>query len=139
MEFSVLNHLVESVKPQSKGSSLTRSGANHVHTEGVVLVTFEEKTSRQQAKRDQGFDTAGYSAHIGVGKSHQGQRLDDSSVLKITEIQIHTQKRLKDIDEDTVSLDRKSGLTIESAPEGPPERDYTSASLSEIQFARSRP
>ena len=140
MEFSVLNRLVDLVKPRSNAGTHVHSGAGHNHTKSVALVTFDEEGSQQQTTKGQHFDATGYSAHIGIGKSHQGQRLHETSVLKTTEIEIHTQERRADFEDDTVSLDRKSGLTIESLPEGRPERDCTSsASSSEIQFARTRP
>jgi len=138
LEFSILNRLVDLVKPQSDGGTHSRSGADNARRKGVALVTFEDERRRRQSKPDQEFDSKrGYSVHIGVGKSQHSERFDDCTVLKTTEIEVHQHERRDDLDDDTVSLAGKPG-SMESNPETQPHRACASSASSEIEFARSR-
>lgn len=134
LEFSVLNRLVNLVQGRRNGSSFIHSNA--VHTPSVVLGTFGPQRHWQSRDEDLEFKT-GYSVNVEVGQGNQTLQLDDSSVVKTTEITVHRDEPRKGTEEDMLSLGRKSGVAGECATGELRDRGCISSASSEVHFAHS--
>ncbi|KAK7424596.1 hypothetical protein QQZ08_008606 [Neonectria magnoliae] len=133
LEFSILNRLVELTRASRNDSSYTRSqGATHA--DGVALETFNGERRRHFMGAN-GKLTAEYEVRVGKGENnHATHGQGDSTLVKTTEITVHSHRRASHSDEDSESLGEIRSEVTGEARDKP--RGSASSTSSEVQFAR---
>ncbi|KPM42817.1 hypothetical protein AK830_g3768 [Neonectria ditissima] len=133
LEFSILNRLVELTRAGRNDSSYTRSqGATH--GDGVVLETFNGER-RKHFMGTNGQLTTEYKVRVSKGENnHATHSHGDSSLVKTTEITVHSHRRPSHSDQDSESLGEIRSNAMGQVYDKP--RGSASSTSSEVQFAR---
>ncbi|KAH8648202.1 hypothetical protein BGZ60DRAFT_390730 [Tricladium varicosporioides] len=136
LEFSILNRLVELTQTTKSSSNDHNCSGRH----GVPMETFDGDRVREQGAS--GKQGSRYRAHVSAGgvkdSSNGGVVTQEDVVIMTTEV-VHrfedSSQRDRDDERDSESVDAKSNVTVESAPESRADRVFSSSS-SQIKFAK---
>ncbi|PCD23863.1 hypothetical protein AU210_015377 [Fusarium oxysporum f. sp. radicis-cucumerinum] len=127
LEFSILNRLVELTRGRNE-SSYGRSH-NATHHDDVGLETLNR--DRRKHTGPQGTITGEYEVRVGKGEESHRVFGNESSLVKTTEISVHSERYPGHGDHDRGSLEGEGSGDLQHVPRG-----SASSASSEVQFAK---